>query len=347
LEEYMNKGRLIILSILGIIAFLIWASCNPFQQQDKSSNLSSLDGTDSVRASAGATVLYVAPGGTAGAAGDINNPTTIDEAILKIASGGTIYVRGGTYNYTATVLIAEGNNGASGSLKKVWAYNSEVPVFDFANQSYDSQSRGFVVAGNYWHFIGITIQKAGDNGMLLAGHYNTIEACKFLGNRDPGLQLSRYNTSYSSISQWPHNNTITNCTAKDNYDPDNGEDADGFAPKLTCGSGNTFTGCKALYNCDDGWDCYTKTDTGAIGVIVIDSCEASNNGKTSSGQTSSGSDGNGFKLGGESISVKHTIKNSTANNNKKCGFTGNSNPGPITVTNCTGTGNGQSLFDRL
>jgi hypothetical protein len=286
--------------------------------------------------------LYVSPAGVTGAAGTLGAPTTLTDAISRIAASGTIWMRGGTYNLSATVVIAEGNNG-----KKLLAYQSEVPILDFSAQSFDSSNRGVVLAGSNWTVRGITIRNAGDNGMLLAGNGNTLDTCQFLGNSDSGLQLSRYNSNYTSMSQWPSNNTITNCTSKDNYDEDNGEDADGFAPKLTCGTGNVFRGCKALYNTDDGVDCYTKSDTGAIGAIRFENCEASNNGKTSGGLSGSGSDGNGFKLGDDTAAVQHVLVNCTANNNKKNGFTGNGNPGPITLTNCTGSGNGGSLFDRL
>ncbi len=286
--------------------------------------------------------LYVSPSGSAGAAGTISAPTTLTDAISRIAASGTIWMRGGTYNFSATVVIPEGNNG-----KKLLAYQSEVPIIDFSAQAFDSSNRGVVLAGNSWTVKGITIRNAGDNGMLLAGHSNTIDTCQFLGNGDSGLQLSRYNTSYTSMSQWPSNNLIVNCTSKDNYDEDNGEDADGFAPKLTSGTGNIFRNCKALYNTDDGVDCYTKDDTGAIGAVRFESCEASNNGKTSTGLSGSGSDGNGFKLGDDTAAVQHVLVNCTANNNKKYGYTGNGNPGPITLTNCTGSGNGSGLFDRL
>lgn len=66
-------------------------------------------------------------------------------------------------------------------------------------------------------------------------------------------------------------------------DPDNGEDADGFACKLTTGEGNVFSGCISYNNVDDGWDLYTKSATGAIGAVSIEDCVAYNNGVTSSG----------------------------------------------------------------
>ena len=39
------------------------------------------------------------------------NPTTLTSAISRVAAGGTIYLRGGTYTYAQTVTIAPGNNG--------------------------------------------------------------------------------------------------------------------------------------------------------------------------------------------------------------------------------------------
>ena len=133
----------------------------------------------------------------------------------------------------------------------------------------------------------------------------------------------------------------------DNYDTDDGEDADGYVPKLTCGTGNIFRGCRALYNCDDGVDCYTKDDTGPIGAVRFENCEASNNGKTSTGGGTTDGDGNGYKLGDDTAAVQHYLIDCVANNNKKHGYTGNGNPGPITLVNCTGSGNGGDLFDRL
>ena len=213
--------------------------------------------------------------------------------------------------------------------------------------AFNSSNRGIVLAGNYWNIKGIKIQKAGDNGMLLAGHNNTIDSCEFYANKDTGLQLSRFNSAYSSISQWPSNNTITNCYSHSNYDPDNGEDADGFAAKLTCGSGNKFIGCISKYNVDDGWDLYTKDDTGPIGSVYFENCEASYNGRTEEGISTTDSDGNGFKLGGSKISVDHTLKNCKAFNNKKHGFTWNSNPGKLTLIGCQASGNGGNDFEKV
>lgn len=337
----MKKGILISTMVVLGLLLMIYFTCNPFYNAKSDTNLSEyqvFEQTDTVRASTGATTLYVASNGSASNPGTIESPTTMQDAINCIAAGGTIWVRGGTYSLSATVLIADGNNGASGSTKKIYAYSTEIPVFDFASQSYGDSSRGFQVAGNYWHIKGLTIKNAGDNGMLVQGDYNTVENCKFQANRDSGLQIARYLSS-TPTADWPKGNLVKGCTSWDNLDPDNGEDADGFACKLSVSTGNVFENCYAHHNVDDGWDLYTYSDYDPIGPVKITACTASYNGTTSSGQTFSGSDGNGFKLGGESVSIRHTVLNCIGNNNKKDGFTANSNPGPIYFSGNTASGN--------
>ncbi len=271
--------------------------------------------------------------------------TTLQQAINTIQAGHTIYLRAGTYRYSSTIVVAEGNNGTSGNLKNVAAYGDGEPIIDFSAMAEADSNRGIILAANYWHFNGVTIKGAGDNGMLLAGHNNIIEDCIFRENHDSGLQLSRYNTSYNSISQWPSNNLITDCLSTENMDSGR-EDADGFAAKLTCGTGNKFLNCTSIYNCDDGWDLYTKDDTGPIGVVTMEGCIASYNGKFPDG-SKTGGDGNGFKLGDDTASVAHKLKDCVANYNAKNGYTGNGNPATFVMINCTGTGNEQSLFDRI
>ena len=288
---------------------------------------------------------------TTPADGDItiepNGSISLQQAIDSIKPGKTIYLKGGTYSLSKTVLIAEGNNGSASSTKNIAALANEKPVLDFSAMAFDSSNRGVVLAGSYWNIKGIKLQKAGDNGMLLAGNNNIIDSCEFYANKDSGLQISRFNTAYNSIDTWPSNNTVKNCYSHSNYDIDNGEDADGFAAKLTCGRGNKFIGCISKYNVDDGWDLYTKEETGPIGSVYFEDCEASNNGKTEDGSSTTDSDGNGFKLGGSKISVDHTLKNCKAFNNKKHGFTWNSNPGKLTLTGCQASGNGGNDFEKV
>ncbi|HEX8017789.1 MAG TPA: carbohydrate-binding protein [Flavobacterium sp.] len=288
--------------------------------------------------------IYVSPTGTAGNPGTLSSPTTLANAIVTVSPGQTIYMRGGTYSIASTILIERANSGTSSNLKRIEAYNSEVPILDFSAQTESSSNRGIVLDGLYWYFKGITIRNAGDNGMLLSGNNNTIDNCIFEKNRDTGLQLSRYTTSYTSISQWPSNNLILNCESFDNKDSGS-ENADGFAAKLTCGQGNIFRGCISHNNIDDGWDLYTKTDTGPIGIILFENCVAYNNGTLTTSGTSGSGDKNGFKLGGEGIAVNHIVRRCIAYGNGQHGFTDNNNLGSIEMSNNTSYNNAESNFN--
>src|SRR5215468_2330229 len=287
--------------------------------------------------------IFVAPNGTDSNPGTMAAPTTLSSAITRVQPGQTIQMRGGTYNLSATITIARGNDGTASQQKNIFAFGGERPVLDFSAQTFSSSNRGIQLNGFFWHFRGLEVTGAGDNGIFIGGNNNTIELCSTHHNRDTGLQLGRH-SSTAPQSEWPANNLILNCTSFDNFDPDNGEDADGFACKLTTGPGNVFRGCIAHHNIDDGWDLFTKTDTGPISPVTIENCISYSNGMLSTGGTTTDSDGNGFKLGGDGIAVNHIIRRSIAFGNKKHGFTFNSNPGSITVTNNTSWGNGQSNF---
>jgi hypothetical protein len=284
--------------------------------------------------------IFVAPNGTDSNPGTMSAPTTLTAAITRVQAGQTIQMRGGTYNFSATITIARGNNGTSSQPKRIFAFGSERPILNFSAQSFASGNRGVQLNGFFWQFRGLEVTGAGDNGIFIGGNNNTIERCVTHHNRDSGLQLGRHSSS-APQSEWPANNLILNCDSFDNFDPDNGEDADGFACKLTTGPGNVFRGCIAHHNIDDGWDLFTKTDTGPISPVTIENCVSFSNGTLSTGGTTTDSDGNGFKLGGDGIAVNHTIRRSIAFGNKKHGITFNSNPGSITVANNTSWDNGE------
>lgn len=287
----------------------------------------------------GSNVIFASPSG-GGDGKSISSPTDVLTAIRNVPAGGYIYLLGGTYKYTSTISIDENNSGSAGNYKTIAAYPGADVKFDFTGQATDSSARGFVLEGSYWHFYGFTIANAGDNGMLLPGDNNIIEMMVFEGNQDTGLQISRLNSSYTQVADWPTNNLIKNCTSRNNCDDATMENADGFAAKLTCGEGNVFDGCIAYNNSDDGWDLYAKTETGPIGVVTIKNCIAFRNGFTEDGRGYGDCDGNGFKLGGGGIGTRHKIENCLAFENLNCGFTDNNNPKFGDMKNCTAYNNG-------
>ncbi|MEV6614347.1 right-handed parallel beta-helix repeat-containing protein [Streptomyces sp. NPDC051051] len=290
-----------------------------------------------------ATALYVAPNGTDSAAGTQTAPTTLTSAISRITPGGTIYLRGGTYSHAQTVTIPAGNDGTAADRTELLAYPGETPVLNFSAQAEDPANRGLAVNGSYWHVKGIVVERAGDNGIFVGGSNNIIERTVTRFNRDTGLQLSRMLSSTPS-SQWPSNNLILSAESHDNADSD-GEDADGFAAKLTTGPGNVFRYAVSHNNIDDGWDLYTKSDTGPIGPVTIEDSLAYDNGTLSDGSQAGNGDRNGYKLGGEDIAVDHIVRRSIAYHNGKHGFTYNSNPGSMTVSDNISIDNAQRNFN--
>ncbi|GAB2722248.1 carbohydrate-binding protein [Streptomyces bullii] len=287
--------------------------------------------------------LYVSPNGTDNAAGTESDPTTLTSALTRVAAGGTIYMRGGTYRYSQTVTIAQGNNGTSSARKTLTAYPGETPVLNFSAQAEDPANRGLAVNGSYWHVKGLVVERAGDNGIFVGGSNNIFERTITRYNRDTGLQLSRMLSS-TPKDQWPSNNLILSAESHDNADSD-GEDADGFAAKLTSGPGNVFRYAVAHNNIDDGWDLYTKSDTGAIGPVTIEDSLAYSNGTLSDGTVNANGDRNGYKLGGEDIGVNHVVRRSIAYKNGKHGFTYNRNPGSMTVSDNVSVDNAQRNFN--
>lgn len=273
--------------------------------------------------------IFVAPNGNDANSGTINEPLlNLSSAITKAKSGDTIFVRSGTFNYTTTISISK--SGTAESRYYIFAYKKERPVLDFSSQSVGSGNRGIRLSNaSYWHIKGLDVKGAGDNGMEISGGSNNIiEFCAFYENRDSGLQLSNGTA----------NNQIINCDSYNNADLSEGN-ADGFAPKLTVGSGNYFYGCRAWQNSDDGWDGYLR---GANNVTtILEKCWSFKNGYKKDGTQSSGN-GNGFKMGGgdnsnsERLMHHFTLKRCLAFDNKVKGFDQNNNDGSMTLLNCTG-----------
>ena len=290
--------------------------------------------------------IYVSAKGSSEGDGSYEKPMDFVTALNTVKPGNTIWMFSATYYvydmYKAPVIISEDNSGTADAYKTVSSINGKPVTINFDGMAEEGSNRGITLDGSYWHFYDIDICNAGDNGMLLSGDHNVIELCKFYANHDSGLQISRYNTSYNSIEQWPSYNTILNCTAYDNKDIKTCENADGFAAKLTCGEGNVFDGCISYCNSDDGWDLYAKPATGPIGVVTIKNCIAFGNGKLTDGSGSANGDMNGFKLGGSNgaCPTPHVVENCLAFNNGATGFTDNGNGGAIKMGNCIAVNNG-------
>lgn len=216
-------------------------------------------------------------------------------------------------------------------------------MLNFSAQTESSSNRGLQLNASYWHIKGLIVERAGDNGIFVGGSNNVIERTVTRFNRDTGLQLGRM-TSTTPTAQWPSNNLILSAESHDNADSD-GEDADGFAAKLTSGTGNVFRNAVAHNNIDDGWDLYTYADEDPIGPVTIEDSLSYENGTLSDGSQAGNGDRNGYKLGGEDVPVNHIVRRSFAVDNGKHGFTYNSNPGSMTISNNVSVDNTERNFN--
>ncbi len=278
-------------------------------------------------------VIYVSPDGKSSGNGSMAKPLDIYTAVKYALPGQYIVLMEGTYNLEKTVKVDRGIDGTADNMIYMVADPAAKtrPVLDFGGLC-----AGMVLAGNYWYYKGFDVTNSADaqKGLQLSGSYCTIDQVDAYHNGNTGIQLSRYLTT-DGFNEWPAYNTVLNCTSYGNADAGY-EDADGFAAKLTVADGNQFIGCMAYNNADDGWDLFAKVESGNIGVVTLFNCVAYGNGYLEDG-TNAGN-GNGFKLGGSSMSGYHRLINSVAYDNKAKGIDSNSCP-DIQVTNSTSFNN--------
>ncbi|HVM59827.1 MAG TPA: right-handed parallel beta-helix repeat-containing protein [Verrucomicrobiae bacterium] len=288
-------------------------------------------------------MYYVSPSGNDTNSGAIDSPlSNITAAVNLVGPGDTIYLRGGTYTYSTTILIT--NGGTAAAPINLFAYPNEHPVIDFSAMADNDANRGFRITTNaasglggcYWHIKGLEVYRAGDNGMKIEGSDNIIEFCSFHHNHDSGLQIG-LGDSDADIATRVCSNLILNCDSYLNYDPRHGGgNADGFCCKLHPGAGNVFRGCRSWENSDDGWDLYKNQYD-----VTLDNCWTWHNGDPASFGTNSAGNAEGFKLGGDTdFYGPRLVKQCIAFDNHYGGSSGgkafhqNDHQGAITLLNC-------------
>lgn len=281
-------------------------------------------------------LIYVGPDGKG--RGTKKSLASIYDAVKYAAPGQTIVLLPGKYDLKSGLMIPLGTNGTKDQPIKMIADPSKEsrPVLDFSQAK---DTIGLEIAGDYWYLSGFDVTNApnGKDGIHVSGSFNTLDRIHAYHNGNTGIQISRIGDQQAN-EEWPAHNLILNCTSYANADAGY-EDADGFAAKLTIGEGNIFDGCIAYNNADDGWDLFAKPETGSIGSVTIKNCLAYGNGYGLDG-TDEGN-GNGFKMGGSSLSGHHRLVNSVAFNNKAKGIDSNSCP-DIEIENSISFNNGGS-----
>ena len=312
--------------------------------------------------------IHVATSGSDSNDGSASTPLlTIQHAVDIAQPGDTIWVHGGRYVISERIKIPQKQTSETRRCY-LWAAGDGEVIIDGSAMKHTTQKEfkmGRCIyanhLANYWHFKGLTLCNAEDNGMKVEGSYNIVEQCVFRDNNDTGLQIGMYKDfaieetkelpagepKYNPGYQYCCGNIVINCDAYNNADlrtyngTDDGGDADGFACKLFPGPGTEFHGCRAWTNSDDNWDLYM-----VYHPVVIDSCWAYHAGYTPDGQAIG--NGNGFKLGGggssggaafsQSVGA-HVVKNCVAFGNLHKGFDQNNAYEGMYLFNNTAWGN--------
>ncbi|GAA1993507.1 hypothetical protein GCM10009718_34030 [Isoptericola halotolerans] len=279
--------------------------------------------------------IRVAPDGTPDGDGTDESPLDLHTAVGFAQPGQQIVLDGGTYRPTSAVVAHRGRSGTPDAPITLMSAPGERAVLDLN----DSRGGGIIIRGDWWHVYDLEVTGSRDKEkpMLVQGHHNVVERVEAHHNRDTGIQIS--GSESEPPSMWPTHNLVVSSVSHNNAD-DAKNDADGFAAKLTVGEGNVFRYNIAHHNIDDGWDLFAKSTTGPIGTVVVEDSVAYDNGWLESDPTDIG-EGNGFKLGGESMPGDHLLRNSVAYGNAGVGVSSNSGPdirldGVTTVDNARG-----------
>jgi len=293
---------------------------------------------------------YVAPGGSDQNPGTKERPfATVGKGQERAAPGDTVYIRGGSYNIasgTAVDGILLNKSGQSGRLIKYVAVAGEKPVFDFSRLTAKQRLTGIRVTASYVQVKGLElkgvpqrINTANESwGIYNTGSNNVYEQLDIHHISGPGLFIGGGS-----------NNLVLNCDSHHNYDPLSkagaGENADGFGCHGS-GSNNTFRGCRAWWNTDDGYDFIS-----AKGKCVVERSWAFYNGYMP-GTFDAGRNGAGFKAGGYGTGAvpasvpRHTVRFCLAFRNRAAGFYANHHPIGGDWFNNTGYKNARD-FDML
>jgi hypothetical protein len=245
----------------------------------------------------------------------------------------TICVKSGTYMLSERLEFRRTRMGTANHRLTLRGDPSSAtrPIFDFTNQTRlvscgasPANLGGLVVNANYVTLKNLTVRGANDSCIFVQGAQGLVEHVLTHDCADSGIQIASGDGSLGAGT----NNTILNSDSHDNHDVQcNGENADGFAIKEGTGGGNAFIGCRAWNNSSDGFDLFAWTSAVRVeNSWAFDQC-----------RSNEGIDCNGFKLGGNGVSIAHLLTDLIAVGNSRAvgnGFTENSNFEPLT---CSGT----------
>ncbi len=318
-------------------------------------------------------IYYASPSGT-GDGSSQQKAGNFSALLKKLRAGDTLYLLAGQYDLQKTSFA----NGVTGDAQnEILISNapgtaSRSPILDFRTEAYGERGLQLNEGNDYIHIKGLTLRYSGKNALHNSGSNNTFEDLDVYGNGDTGVQMKAGG-----------GNMIINVDSHDNCDyqlgglnaADFGGNADGFADKQYTGGANTYIGCRAWNNSDDGWDFFQRQSNSGTPTKLIDCIcykngpqyyDFSNHGRRETdkqwfdqfintititdkngnqvkailNQYPNLGNGNGFKLGGDYTGNPVQLQHCLAVSNTVKGFDQNNNFGDMTLYNCTAYLNG-------
>lgn len=276
--------------------------------------------------------LYISPSGNdVTGNGSISFPYfTLTKAWSEVSAGDTIYVRGGTYEYSAVQQLNT-TDGSAGNYINVWAYPGEQPIITRVEGT---------VTGSSWP-VGLIRFSGTDyvyvRGLEITGFIQDLDLASIcsglvLYNSDNCIieRINSHHNGHGIMVYECANPQILYCDTHHNYDPidpfgsDPYGDADGLeVTDMGQGTHTIIRGHRSWNNSDDGIDLWDSQMN-----VTIENSWCWNNGYQEDGETEGG-DGNGFKLGrlGNAVSkpTEHlrTVTNCLSFYNRQTGFNDN------------------------
>ena len=258
--------------------------------------------------------LFVATDGADTQAGTLEKPlATLMKAQDLAAPGDTVWIRGGTYKIKPNQVAKEqrvwtyifyfAKSGKPEQPIRYWAYQNEKPIFDCTEVAPENRRiNALQVMGSWLHFRGFEVVGTQVN---FKGHGQSCNV-EHHGSHNILERLSLHDSQAIGIYALSgSDNLFLNCDAYRNYDytseDHKGGNVDGFGGHPTKGSvNNTFRGCRAWFNSDDGYDCISSQE-----VVRFENCWALYNGYGTKFEKLG--DGNGFKVGGYGNTPVHGV----------------------------------------
>ncbi len=293
--------------------------------------------------SAIAADFHVAPHGDDTNLGTREKPfASLLRAQQAMSPGDTTWIGGGTYRIDASDIARQDamiasvfpldKSGRKDQPLRYFATPGERPVFECSAlkpeglRIYLFRTRGSWIHLKGIEVTGVQVNSTGHTQSICfenTGSHNTFEGLSMHDGQAIGLYISRGT-----------GNLVLNCDAWNNHDhtSENGRggNTDGFGSHVPHpGTENTFRGCRAWLNSDDGFDCISSG-----GTVIFENCWAFRNGYDSKNNRLG--DGNGFKAGGYGIETdtrfpnpvpRHRISRCLAVSNRSNGFYANHHPG--------------------